>query len=745
MLGSSCSLVDLDAHHPVLNIELKAVKIPKPVYKGLPNFEINFKKLDIDHFTLELVKIDWDSVLSPNDPNTLCNSFYDIIYSITRICIPNSGNVTSSNRIYPVWFNSKIKSDLKLKEAHRLKYKATGSQFHYDQFSQLRASLKSQVAIARANYIKSAESKFDSQPSSFWSLMKKLKHNKNSTQSFVIKDQITTDPSIIANSFADYFGSVFLPASGAYVTSHSLMTRLGSVSPPTCDEVFTAMQKLPDKWSAGVDGIPCCLVKSYAGLLAEPLTIIFKACLKHGTYPDCWKISKIYPILKTGDPAKLENYRLISILCAFSKVFEIYLYAEIYRAFKPSLSQFQHGFVPGRSTVTNLLCFTRYVHTSFLAGHQVDTIYTDFSKAFDKVNISNLVEALSSIGLPEALITLLASYLHDRRNRVIFGSTYSKIFNSTSGVPQGSNLGPLLFIIFLNSLLDLLNRDELACAFEVFADDLKLYSAIRTVRDCFKFQRFLNLFVTLCKDLDLFLNINKCKVMSYCRKKSPILFNYEIIDILVTRVNLHSDLGITFDTKLNFQSHVGRVVTSSWKMLGFVTRSSRNLYTIKAIKAIYFSLIRSRLEYASVVWSPIHQVHSSKVDKIQNKFLKFLVWKLDGFYPEPGTDYNTLRARFKFLSLQERRLCDCAIFLSRLIQDKVDCGRLLELINFKVPVVRAGPPFHLPLASTSFATSEPIYRLMESFNFFHNLDNNLEPYLITNVNSFKRLLMQDHV
>ncbi len=233
--------------------------------------------------------------------------------------------------------------------------------------------------------------------------------------------------------------------------------------------------------------------------------------------------------------------------------------------------------------------------------------------------------------------------------------------------------------------------------------------------------------------------------MSFSRSRSLILFDYEINGILVSRVNLHNDLGITFDTKLNFQSHIGKVVTSSWKMFGFVTRSSRNLYSIKAIKAIFFSLVRSRLEYASLVWSPIHQVYSTKIDKIQNKFLKFLAWKLDGVYPEQGTDYEALRNRFQLFSLQEGRFFACTMFIARLLQDKIDCGRLLSLIDFKVPVMRIGPPFHLPLVVTNFATSALIYRLMESFNYFHNLDNNLEPYLVSSINSFNRLLRQNHV
>ncbi|CAD6209991.1 GSCOCG00010858001-RA-CDS [Cotesia congregata] len=138
--------------------------------------------------------------------------------------------------------------------------------------------------------------------------------------------------------------------------------------------------------------------------------------------------------------------------------------------------------------------------------------------------------------------------------------------------------------------------------------------------------------------------------MSFCRNKSPIQFDYVIGYISVKRVIYHTDLGVTFDNKLTFQPHINKVLKGSWKMLGFVTRSSRNLHTIKAMKSIYYSLLRSRLEYASIVWSPIYDVYSNKIDKIQKKFLKFLLWRTDGDYPDPGSDYVSLCSKFRVLS-----------------------------------------------------------------------------------------------
>ncbi|XP_044575216.1 uncharacterized protein LOC123259022, partial [Cotesia glomerata] len=270
-------------------------------------------------------------------------------------------------------------------------------------------------------------------------------------------------------------------------------------------------------------------------------------------------------------------------------------------------------------------------------------------------------------------------------------------------------------------------------------DDTKLYLAIKSVRDGSKLQSFITFFENLCTDYDLFLNLDKCKIMSFCRNKCPILFDYEIDGVSIKRVICHMDLGVTFYNKLTFQPHINKVVTGSWKMLGFVTRPSRNLHTTKAMKSIYYSLVRSRLEYASIVWSPIYDVYYNKIDKIQKKFLKFLSWRIDGVYPDPGSDYVNLCRKFRVLSLGDRRLCASAMFVARLVQGYIDCSRLRSLIMFKMPVLRRGPPFHLPIANTNFATSAPTYRVMDAFNKLYNSNNNLDVWLIHNINAWRRL------
>ena len=187
-------------------------------------------------------------------------------------------------------------------------------------------------------------------------------------------------------------------------------------------------------------------------------------------------------------------------------------------------------------------------------------------------------------------------------------------------MPQGSHLGPLLFLLFINDIVSLFKYSK--CL--LFADDLKLFMPIKNVLDCSNLQRDLDLLASWCHCNYFELNINKCKIMSFRRTKVPVLFQYCIDGLPIDRVIEFRDLGILYDEQINFGRHIDAIASKAYSMLGFLTRVCKDFKDPQTLISIYSAHVRSQLEYGSVIWYPNHQVHIDRIESIQKKFLQYV-------------------------------------------------------------------------------------------------------------------------
>ena len=315
-------------------------------------------------------------------------------------------------------------------------------------------------------------------------------------------------------------------------------------------EVLKALKKIKPKFTKGPDNIPAFIVKDCAHIFARPLTIIFNLSLKSQKFPDVWKFSRLCPVYKKDNKYNAENYRPITIICNFAKVFEFTLNVPLTRHVQNQIVTNQHGFVSGRSTETNLTCLTQYVSEKLDDNKQVDVIYTDFSKAFDRLDHGILVQKLDKLGLSLALLNLITSYLEDRRQYVEYHGFRSFDVLARSGVPQGSVLGPLLFNIFINDIVTNLDVQSL-----LYADDLKIFYVIETEEDCSKIQNNLNKINDWCVLNQLPLNVAKCSAFTFCRARNCVTYNYYLNDQELKRPDTIKDLGVTFDRSLSFNEY----------------------------------------------------------------------------------------------------------------------------------------------------------------------------------------------
>jgi len=376
--------------------------------------------------------------------------------------------------------------------------------------------------------------------------------------------------------------------------------------------------------------------------------------------------------------------------------------------------------VKHRSTTTNLLEFSSLVIKGFKNKMQTDVVYTDFSKAFDSVNHCLLINKLNLIGFPYNLLIWLSDYLTNRTQNVVFKSAISRPVLVTSGVPQGSHLGPLLFNLFINDLPSIILHSNIL----MYADDVKLCLSFTDSSCSDLLQADLARFYKWCKFNLLNLNCPKCKVMSFYRHLHHII-NYTLDLVPLTRVDEVNDLGILLDHRLKFDTHVALTVSRATQVLGFIKRWAKEFDDPYTTKLLYVSLVRPILEYGSCVWSPQYSNHQDRIESVQKKFLLFA---LRGFNWDSGFNLPPYTSRLLLINLPtltNRRIMLGVMFIVKLVAGEIDSSYLLSQINFSVPArsTRNYVPLSLNRCTNNYSLHEPFRVLCTDYNRLYNVFN----------------------
>lgn len=714
-------LVEEDFNHPALVIQIPSLAHGQISCDNQSSFKWNFKKGNLTLLYRLLSDTNWCAFDQFVDPVTACTYLYVQLESLFELTIPKTRFPSQS---YPPWFNGSIINKVRFK--HRLwsRYKRSRTADALNRYRVHRSSLRHEIRREHAEYLRHLEENISSDPTNFWKFLGN-KRSSDAVFSLTVNGQHVSDSQIIADTFATYFKESYVPSS----LMHNGFEHLGTfcenflqIDFITEEEVLNSLKKLKGKLTAGPDNIPSFILRDCCSIFAKPLAKIFNLCLCTSAFPDVWKLSKLCPVFKKGDRANPSNYRPITIINNFGKVFESVLYARIYAFFSGQLSGCQHGFVGGRSTVTNLLSITQFIADSLDCRLQSDVIYADFSKAFDRLDHGILLSKLHRVGFSPALLLIFKSYLSNRTQYVCFRGHKSDLISVTSGVPQGSVLGPLLFNIFINDIADHLGNN-VQCL--LYADDLKLYSRITSIDDCLHLQHNIDTIFQWCELNRLDLNPNKCFVMSYGLMQQTLQYDYVIDGSVLTRPHTIRDLGVVYDSKLAFVEHVNHTVTNAYKVLGFIIRNCRDFTRRETLVLLYNSYVRSRLEYASVVWEPYYGVHIGSLEAVQRRFLKYLNFRLTGIYPCIGYPHNQLLAEHCFESLSVRRQRALLLFLHKLVTDGVHCDYIRSQLQYGFPRSASRHPLHfyLPTPRTNKLKYSPLYRLCDVYNkVCHQID-----------------------
>lgn len=709
-----------DCYHPTIELttSFSHVHLPGSVRNSkLKDF--CFKKANYHKLNELLINTNWNNLLSiPISPvipaaiEDVITKFYDRLHYIINQSVPMQ---TVSNPTGPPW-NTPYLSNIKNKKNKYYKmYKKSGLSIHFVKYSAARADYNKINQNCYNCYIIKMRNNFKTDPRSFYNFVNVKRKSNSFPPVMKLNNCESYDDLEISNMFADFFSSTYTDDEQPDFNQHP---RYGlenqSTLIPFMDEssVRNYLRKLKFSYKYGPDKVPSCVLIKCADALTFPLTMLFNLSIKFGFFPEIWKNSYIIPLFKSGSKTEIANYRGIAKLCTIPKLFEKLVCDHLSHHVSSLVSPCQHGFRKGYSTITNLLEFTSLVNRGFLNKKQTDVVYTDFSKAFDKVNHLLLIKKLHLMGFSRNSLNWIQSYLTNRKQNVIFKNVISKSILVKSGVPQGSHLGPLLFSLFINDLPNVIKYSSIL----MYADDVKIFYSYNNYNDHKFLQEDLNSLYSWCNVNLMKLNFKKCKYMCFFRR-SHYNVGYYLGCCELDNVLTFTDLGILMDPKLNFIQHITLTVSKARSMLGFIKRWAKEFDDPYITKQLFTSLVRPILEYGSIIWDPSYKVHNTAIESVQKQFLLFCLRRFQ-WNPLSLPSYSSRLSLIKLPSLTSRRTMLNVLFVLNIINGNIGSYFLIENLSFHVP--QRPTRYYYPLAvkafRTNYANSDPFIRCCRDFN-----------------------------
>lgn len=680
------------------------------------NYAFDFRRSNFEGLALFFTQIDWANLLSNLSADQMVTVFYNQVgIGLKRFTPVVRKRVMSS---HPPWMSRVLINLLnRQKKAHSDCVYSNFAYREYQIYSQVRRQVKGMSAFCMSEYTSRMEADLRSNPKNFFKFVNDKRKTGGFPSTLKMGDKVANTPKDMADMFADFFSSVY-SSEDCQRTANQFTPRNIIELPPLIlsrEGIELSLAKLSDSLNRGPDGLPACFLKRFAMELSSPLSIIFNCSLSSSSFPLAWKYSTVCPIFKKGSRSEATNYRCIAKLSFIPKVFEALVCEHVSFHAKPLIPESQHGFVKSRSTVTNLLDFTTFTINELENRNQVDAIYNDFSKAFDKVNHVILCQKLDTFGFTPRWVEWIKSYLGDRRMRVKLNETTSYSFTAKTGVPAGSHLGPLLFILFISDIEYCIKHSRSL----LYADDLKIFRSITNEVDCFLLQEDLAAVARWCVLNALPLNESKCFCFTYTQKKCAFVYGYEINGCSLSRPNEVTDLGVTFNSNLSFVSHIDRVIARATASLGFVIRCSRDFHNPFTYKSLYCALVRSVLEYASVIWSPSYAVHIKRIESIQKRFLLFALrhrYARSDWQNLPSYCLRLTELNLPMLSV--RRTTADVIFICKLLFGTIDLPIVLAAININTTINRRTRSnlIYVNAHRTNYGFNQPLARMERTFN-----------------------------
>ena len=623
----------------------------------------------VSRLNADLHSANWDDVLACDDVERAFDVFWDKFYDYFDKNLPYEQSNKKKKGLHP-WITRGILQSIKRRNTLYKNSIKNPSQENIDKYKKYRNKLTSIIRCSRKSFYSTQFERATGNMSSTWRVVKDIlcKQGKSEAPSKIIhEEKEITSAGDVANAFNIYFANVGLNqakkinSEGTDFKNYLQDPAQSSIflQPTNCVEISKIVSSLKTSHSSGHDELSTSLLKRIIGSIVTPLVHICNLSLLTGVFPSSFKLAKVIPVHKKDNTMIVSNYRPISILPSFSKILERIVYNRLYEFFDQhkSLNPEQYGFRRSYSTDLALLKFYDRVSSALAAREHVVGVFMDLSKAFDTLDHTILLSKLAHYGVRGIALQWFSSYLTMRRQFTHYNSVNSDVLYLKCGVPQGSILGPLLFLIYINDICDVSNA---ALNYTLFADDTSVFMSHREID---VLERAINselpkLALWFRSNL-LSLNVLKTNFIHFKGRKSTDnkCLQVKLNGMQIERKTCTKFLGVYINENLDWTDHVKHIVTPISRNIGILYKV-RYFVSDKILLMLYNTLILPYISYCNILWATCKTV-TNNILLLQKKAIR--VCTRSGFLDHT----NPLFVKLRCLKVDDINFLQTAIFMFR--------------------------------------------------------------------------------
>ena len=672
----------LSDHH-LCNFKLEIEYMPQKE----DTFKFRLINKNIKQITEELSKCDWESILSENDVDVAWNNMKTEIINAMDKHAPVQ--IARQKKINQPWIKGELKSLIEAKKALNKKrgIVATNNQ---TQWNEIKKAVKRKTWYHKKEYFSTRVEGNKNNPNKLWKIIREI-----APSNFGQKSQDLELDTTMLNNFNKHFVNTGnriqeeitqekekrnLDLQAKEKDPTIATAQIDSLMLTNEEQIKKIVKKIDRNKATGVDEIPIKLIKDAIEILAAPISTLINKIITTGIIPAEFKTALVTPTFKKGDKNKVDNYRPISVLPAMSKIMEYTIKDQLYEYMEQNniMTNWQHAFKIGHSTTTCLLKLTEDIRKGIDDGKATGIVAIDLSKAFDVIDHNILLTKLYNIGIRGQFLDILQNYLNGRTQYVKYKESCSNKEYMTHGVPQGSILGPILFMIYINDLNDAVKK----CNILSYADDTTIYYSSKYACNI---QKAINEDIRRLERwfLENRMKLNEGKTEFMVVQPQNTEARFSRIHITMKKKNIvHANsiriLGITITKNLKWDKHINEIIKNCKYHLRAYRRAIKFL-DIDERKILYNSCIASRLSYGDIIWKETTETLKKRIQVIQNDAARAILLK------KPRESAKPLLKELGWLNLETKRQLHGEVLMHKIINGKAPISLKEMLITYKAP------------------------------------------------------------